>query len=175
MKAHFKTAAFIFAGLLSFSAIAQQPSMKSDQDFIQAAVEKHGFFENSNPHGEYYSQKDHVVFDGCAMTVHVVAISADEPPYKRETTKFDVLIDLKKMDPNPVARPTDLNGNPLPVGREWIILKTSDGQEWIEMKREGKLMSASSAWLIQGGTSHEENQKLAEAFGRIIAACRRHP
>jgi hypothetical protein len=76
------------------------------------------------------------------------------------------------MDPKALARPMDLNGNPLPGGREWVILKTVDGQEWIAMERGGEMVSASSAWQIPLGANHEENQKVADAFGRITTACR---
>jgi hypothetical protein len=146
--------------------------MKSDQDLIQAFVERNGFYEKpAGPHGEYYSQRDHASFDGCRMTVHALFTSTDEPPYKRETMQMDIVIDLKKMDPKAMASLKDLNGNELPVGRDWIILKTADGQEWIEMKQGDNLMSSNSVWLIQGGTNHEENQKIADAFGRLITGC----
>lgn len=178
MKVRIKTIEFLFAGLLSAWACVQagsgqapQTAQKSDEEAIQAAVEKYGFYETSQPSGEYYSERDHIVFEGCRATVHVVVVGADEPPYKRETTKFDVVIDLKKMDPKAVATPKDLNGNTLPGGREWIILKTVDGQEWIAMEREGKLMSASSVWQLPFSANHEENQKLADAFGRVITGC----
>jgi len=172
MKTVVNITALILSAFFCASAMAQQPDLKTDQAFIQTAVEKHGYYEESSPHGEYLSQKDRVAFSGCSMTVHVVTVGADEPPYKRETFKFDILIDLKKLDPKPLVRLTDLNGNSLPVNREWIILKTADGQEWIQMMRAGALMSTSSAWLIQGGTDHAENQQIADAFTRIITACR---
>jgi hypothetical protein len=178
MKARIKTTGFLFAVLLSLWAFVQagsgqtqQTGLKSDEETIRAFVEKYGFYETSGPNGEYNSERERAVFEGCRLTAHVEAVGADEPPYKRETIKFDVVIDLKKMDPKTVAAPKDLNGNMLPDGREWIILKTVDGQEWIAMEREGKLMSASSAWLFPGGTNHEENQKVADAFGRVVAAC----
>jgi len=98
-------------------------------------------------------------------------VGADEPPYKRETYIYDVVILLKKMDPKAEARPKDLNGETLPGGREWIILKTVDGQEWMAMEHEGKMVSASSVWLLTGGVNHEENQKAADAFGRIVTQC----
>lgn len=164
-----------WGGLQGGMARAQQPRLKSDEDSIQAFVAKNGFYEQSGPNGEFVSERDGAVFDGCRMTVHVVAVGADEPPYKRETLKFDVLIDLKKMDPKAAARPTDLNGNTLPGGREWVILKTADGQEWITLMRDGKLMSAISVWPMQGGANHAENQRVAEALGRLITACHQGP
>lgn len=172
MNVQSRTIALIFALLVCFAAMAQQPERKTDQKFIRFVVDKNGFYERSGPNGEYTSQRDRVVFDGCRMTFHVVAVGADAPSYKRETLNYDMVMDLKKMDPNAVARPTDFNGDKLPGGREWIMLKTADGQEWIEIMRGDNLASASSAWRVQGGANHVENQKLADALSRVITACR---
>ena len=178
MRVRIKTIGFLLAGLLSSWAFvqagsgqAQQTGLKGDEEAIRAFVEQYGAYETSGPNGEYTSEKEHVVFEGCRLTVHGEAVGADEPPYKRETIKFDVVIDLKKMDAKALAAPKDLNGNTLPDGREWIILKTADGQEWIVMKRGETMVSASSAWQIPGGANHEENQKVADAFGRVVAGC----
>ena len=149
-----------------------QTKIKGDQETIRAAVEKHGFYERGSPNREYLRERDHVEFSGCTMIVHVLTVGADEPPYKRETLRFDAWIDLKKMDPIAIASLKDLNGNTLPDNKEWLILKTADGQEWIQMKRGGKMVNASSAWLLPGSANHEENQRVVAAFEGVVAACK---
>ena len=122
MRVRIKTIGFLFAGLLSSWAFVQagsgqeqQTGLKSDEEAIRAFVEQYGAYETSGPNGEYTSEKEHVVFEGCRLTVHVEAVGADGPPYKRETIKFDVVIDLKKMDAKALAAPMRPTGQPIAV------------------------------------------------------------
>jgi hypothetical protein len=179
MNESIKSAGLAFAGLLilgacamSFSAIAQQDGLKSCEDFIHRFVEKNGFYQSSAPNGEFLSERDHIAFDGCKVTLHVLTVGADEPPYKRESVNFDTLFNLKNMDPEVAASPKDLNGNTLPDSREWVILRTADRNESILMRRGGALVSSSSVLPLQGGANHQETQKLADAFSHAIAICR---
>jgi hypothetical protein len=174
-----KIAGLIFAGLLSLgawaagsSAIVQQPELKSSEKFIHSFVEQNGFYQTSGPNGEFLSERDHIAFEGCKVIVHVLTVGADEPPYKKESVNFDVLFNLKDMDPKVAASPKDLNGNTLPNDREWVMLRTADGSESILMRRAKALVSSTSVLPLQGGVNHRESQKLADAFSRAITICR---
>lgn len=173
-----KAIGLMFAGLLSVwawvmsgSASAQQPGLKSAEGYIHAFVEQNGFYKTSGPNGEFYSERDHIVFDGCNVTVHVLTVGADEPPYKRESINLDVLFNLKDMNPKVVASPKDLNGKMLPNNREWVILRTADGYRSIAIRRGTSIASPISVFPIQGGVNHAETQKLADAFSHAIAIC----
>jgi len=141
------------------------------ENYIHGFVEKSGFYQTSGPNGEFYSERDHIVFDGCKATTHVLTVGADEPPYKRESVNFDVVFNLEEMDPNVVASPQDLNGNKLPDNREWVILRTADGSESITLWRGKTIASTISVYPLPGGANHEESQKLADAFSMAISIC----
>jgi hypothetical protein len=171
MRIRIKTTAFLFAGLLSVWAMAQQPGMTRDRVYIQASIAKNGFYEKSEPNGEYYSERQHITFAGCSMTVHMHAVSAEEPPYKRESYDADFVFDLNMIDPKIVVSPEDLNHNTLPGGREWVILRTFDLDDRIKIMHDGTLVSVTSGFPLQGESNHEANQKLADALSRVITAC----
>jgi hypothetical protein len=179
----------IFASSLSLGlcfitalAIAQSRAPQSDleknQAIIHDAIEQSGFYQTSGPNGEFLSERNHIVFDGCKATIHVLTVGADQPPYKRESYNFDFVFNLKEMDPKVVASPQDLNGNKLPDNREWVILRTADRGETTDRNESmsiwnGKTqVSVSSAYPVPSGANHEENQKLADAFTRAIALCK---
>jgi hypothetical protein len=172
----------IFAGSLAVglcfitpSAIAQSRAPQSDLEkseaIIHDAIEQSGFYQTSGPNGEFLSERNHIVFDGCKATIHVLTVGADEPPYKRESYNFDIVFNLKEMDPKVVASPQDLNGNKLPDKREWVILRTADRGESMMIWNGKTLASVSSAYPVPGGVNHEENQKLADAFSHVITIC----
>ena len=171
MKNRIKTIEFLFAGLFSIYAMAQQPGVMIDRDYIQASVAKNGFYEKSKPNGEYYSEREHITFAGCTMTVHMRAVNAEEPPYKRESYDADFVFDLNMIDPKIVVSPEDLNHNPLPGGREWVIVRTFDLDDRIKIMHDGEWVSVTSGLPLQGETNHEANQKLADALSRVITAC----
>lgn len=179
----------IFAGSLSMGfsvmtvlALAQSPAPQLELakigDYIHGFVEQHGFYQTITPHGAYLSERDHIVFNGCKVTMHVFAVSADDPVYKKESIDFDVVFNLKDLDPSVVASPQDLNNNKLPDNREWVILRTTDRGEATDRNESmmiwrGNIPASSiSAYPLQGGANHEENQKLADAFSRAITICK---
>jgi hypothetical protein len=177
----------IFAGSLAVGlcfitplAIAQTRAPQSDLEkseaIIHDAIEQSGFYQTSGPNGEFYSERDHIVFHGCKATIHVLAVGGDRPP-KRESISVDVVFNLKEMDPKVVASPQDLNGNKLPDNREWVILRTvdrgetEDRNESMMIWRGKTIASTTSAMTLPAGTNHEENQKLADAFSHVITIC----
>ena len=167
------SAAFcILAVVASAQSGAPQSELENTEAYIHGFVEQHGFYQTITPHGAYISERDHVVFDGCKATMHVFAVSADDPVYKKESISFDVVFNLKDLDPKVVASPADLNGNKLPDNREWVILRTADRSESMMIWRDKSIASAISAYPLQGGANHEESQKLADAFSRAIALCK---
>jgi len=172
-----KLIGLLFAGLLSMGACVMtgsafaQSGLKSIESYIHAFVERNGFYQKSGPNGEFYSEWDHIVFDGCNVTIHVLTVGADKPPYTRESVNLDVLFNLKDMNPKVVASPKDLNDNTLPNNREWVILRTADGYRSIVIRRGTSIASPISVFPMQGGANHAESQKLADAFSHAIAIC----
>ena len=170
-------AASLSAGFCVITALASAPSSTPQawlvkmENYIHGFVEKSGFYQTSGPNGEFLSERNHIVFDGCHATLHVLTVGADEPPYKRESYNFDIVFNLKEMDPKVVASPQDLNGNKLPDNREWVILRTADGSESITIWREKSIVNYISVYPLQGGANHEESQKLAGAFSMAISIC----
>jgi hypothetical protein len=173
----------IFSGVLSAAicciavlATAQSRAAQSDlgeiEAYIHSFVENHGFYKTSGLNGEFLSERDHIVFDGCNATLHILTVGADEPPYKRENVNLRVIFNLNQLDPKVVATPEDLNGNKLPDNREWVIFRTADRSESMMIWRGRSIASAISAYPLQGGANHDESQKLADAFSRAIALCK---
>jgi hypothetical protein len=169
----------IFAASLSAAfcilAAAQSPAQQSDlsktEAYIHAAVEQSGYYQTSGPNGEYLSERDHIVFDGCQVTLHVFAVSADDPVYKKESINLDIVFNLSQLDPKVVPTLEDANHNKLPDNREWVILRTADRSESIIIWRDKKKASAISAYPLPGSANHADSQKLAEAFSRAITIC----
>jgi len=173
----------IFTGLLSAAicilaeqAMAQCCAAQSDleklESYIHRAVEKSGFYQTSGPNGEFFSERDHITCHGCHATLHVLTVGADEPPYKRESVSLRIVFNLRELSPEVVVAPEDANSNKLPDNREWVILRTADRRESIMIWRGEKIASAISAYPLQGGASHEESLKLADAFSHSIAICK---
>jgi hypothetical protein len=162
--------------ILAILALTQRCNAQSDlgelEAYIHDAVEQHGFYQTITPHGAYLSERDHIVFDGCKVTMHVFAVSADDPVYKKESINLDIVFNLKDLDPNVVASPQDLNSNKLPDNREWVILRTADRSESIPVWRDKSIATTISAYPLPGSANHAENQKLADAFSRAIALCK---
>jgi len=162
--------------ILAILALTQCCAAQSDlgelEAYIHGAVEQSGYYQTIGPHGEYLSERDHIVFDGCNATLHVFAVSADDPVYKKESINLDIVFNLKDLDPNVVASLQDLNSNKLPDNREWVILRTVDLSESIKIWREKSIAAAISAYPLPGSANHAENQKLADAFSRAIALCK---
>jgi len=108
--------------ILAILALTQRCNAQSDLGMLEAyihnAVEQSGYYQTSGPHGEYLSERDHIVFDGCNATLHVLGVSADDPVYKKESISLDIVFSLKDLDPNVVISPQDLNSNKLPDNRE---------------------------------------------------------
>ncbi len=162
----------IIAVLATAQSSATQSDMGKTEAYIHAAVEQFGYYQTNGPNGEYLSERDHIVFDGCNATLHVFAVSADDPVYKKESINLDIIFNLKDLDPKVVAAPEDLNANKLPDNREWVILRTADRSESIMIWRDKKIASAISAYPLPGSANHAENQKLADAFSRAITLCK---
>jgi hypothetical protein len=152
---------------------AAQSDLKKTEAYIHDSVEQFSFYQTSGPNGEFLSERDHIVFDGCNATLHVFAVSADDPVYKKESINLDIDFNLKDLDPKVVANPQDLNGNKLPDNREWVILRAADGSESMMIWRDKKIASAISAYPLPAGANHAENQKLADAFSGAITICSR--
>jgi len=167
---HFVGLFFLGVGIVGGSAMAHGQDLKASQDFIHGFFEQNGFYQTSGPNGQFQSERDRIAFKGCKVTVHAVTVQTLEPP-KRESFTFDILFNLKDLDPEVTASPKDLNGNSLPDTREWVMLKTADGNESILMQLGGSTMSSVNVLPLQGGANHEETQKLADAFRRAITAC----
>jgi hypothetical protein len=165
----------IIAVLATAQSSATQSDLGKTEAYIHAAVEQSGFYQTSGPHGEYLSERDHIVFGGCQVTLHVFAVSLDDPIYKKESINLDIIFNLKDLDPKVVAAPEDLNDNKLPDNREWVILRTADRNESIMILRDKKIVSAISAYPLPGSANHAENQKLADAFARAVTICRQKP
>jgi hypothetical protein len=157
---------------------AAQSDLEKTEAYIHNAVEQFSFYQTSTPHGAYLSERDHIVFNGCKVTMHVFAVSADDPVYKKESIDFDVVFNLKDLDPNVVASPQDLNHNKLPDNREWVILRTTDRGETTDRNESMMIWrgnipaSTISAYPLPAGANHAENQKLADAFSRVITLCK---
>jgi hypothetical protein len=172
----------IFTGLLSAAicvltllaavpCYAAQSDLKKSEDYIYRSLEEYGSYQTSGPNGEFFSERLHIIFDGCNASIHVLSVGADEPPYRRESINLDVVFNLKALDPIIAVSPHDLNDNKLPDNREWIILRTADRSESIIIWCGNIPASAISAYPLPGSASHADNLKLAEAFSRAITIC----
>jgi hypothetical protein len=148
--------------------------LKTTTTWIHDFVERNGFYQTSGPNGEFLSERDHIVFDGCSVTIHVESVGTDEPPYKKESYDVDVVFNLRDIDPKVVARPTDLNGNTLPNDREWVLLRIADASRSIALRRGTTVVSTISVFPLQGGANNADSQKLADAFGHAITICGRN-
>src|ERR1035437_4438440 len=176
-------AASLSAGFCVITALASAPSSTPQawlvkmENYIHGFVEQSGFYQTSGPNGEFLSERNHIVFDGCKATIHVLTVGADQPPYKRESYNFDIVFNLKEMDPKVVASPQDLNGNKLPDNREWVILRTVDRGETTDRNESmsmwnGKTQGSDScANTMPASANPKKNQKLADAFSRVITIC----
>jgi hypothetical protein len=168
--------------VLAVSLIAQDSKAKSElakiEAYIQGFVEQNGFYQRSSPNGDFLSQRDHIVFDGCNVTMHLEMVIAEGPLYKKESGALRATFNLKELSPKVVTR-THLYGDDggegdegmLPDNRQWIFFKTADGSESITFWDKKTPASISSAYAFPGGSNHEENQKLADALSRAITIC----
>jgi hypothetical protein len=166
------TAICILAGQVMAQCCAAQSDLEKLEISIRRAVMQSGFYQTSGPNGEFFSERDHIAFNGCHVTLHVLTVGADEPPYERKSVNLRIVFNLRELSPGVVITREDSNGNKLPDNREWVILRTADGSESIRIWRGKSIASAISTYPLQGGANDEESQKMADAFSRAIAICK---
>ncbi len=163
--------------VLAGSLIAQDSAAKSElakiEAYIHGLVEQNGYYQDS-PNGEFHSQRDHIVFDGCNATLNVEMVLAEAPLYKKQSDNFEIKFKLGDLNPK-IVPSINLYGSgddeKLPDKREWVILRTADGGESIMVRHGETAESATSAYPLQGSASHTENLKLADALSRAITIC----
>ena len=168
----FSAAICILTLLAAMPCYAAQPDLKKSEDSIYRFVEEFGSYQTSGPNGEFFSERLHIIFDSCNVSIHVISAGSDKPPYTRESISLDVVFNLKALDPIIAISPRDPNGKKLPDNREWIILRTADRSESISIWRDKTRASTISAYPLPGSASHSTNQKLASAFSRAISICK---
>jgi hypothetical protein len=150
----------------------RRQELRKAESFIHDFVEWNGlYYRAAAPNGGFYAERDHVVFGDCDATIHV-SVTSETPGYTKESINMDVLFNLKDLDPKVAVSPKDLNGDTLPDNREWVILRTADGYRSMAIRRRTSIASPVAVFPLQGGATHEDTQKLADAFSKAITICR---
>jgi hypothetical protein len=161
-----KIIVLILTALLFVGVCLATTDLRTNTDWIHKVVEEHGFFQFNNPDGSlFYAERAHIIFDGCETTVKVTVT------HEKETVDMDVLFNLKDLDPNVVVSPRNLEGNALPNGREWVLLKTADGYRSIAIRRGTSIASPIAVFPLMGGNTREQTRALATVFHNAITAC----
>ena len=168
--------------VLTGSLIAQDSTAKSElakiEAYIQGFVEQNGFYQRSRPNGDFFSQRVHIVFDGCNVTLHLEMVITEAPLFKKESGNLRATFNLKDLSPKVVTR-TNIYGDDggggddgkLPDNRQWIFFKTADGSESIMFWDKKTPVSNSSAYALSGSANRAENQKPVDALSRAITIC----